>query len=305
MCLADYTYDEIDLILQTASELKAGWQTGYRPKPLSEKSIAVIFNKPSTRTRTSFEVGIYQLGGHALIMDGKAMHWGTGSETIEDTAGVLSRMVSGIVIRTFAQTEIERLARAATVPVINALTDASHPMQILADLLTLKEQFGRLQGFSLTYVGDANNVTSSLLLAAATMGFSMKVASPEGYEVDHEIRALVAEKAKKTGSVISYLNDPKEAIVDANVLYTDTWISMGQEEEAVRRRRDFQGFTVAKDWFKLMAKDAIFMHDMPAHRGEEVTAEVLEGERSVILEQAENRLHAQKAVLMHLIGGED
>ena len=262
---------------------------------LKGKILGMIFSKASTRTRISFEVGMLQLGGQAIFLSQRDIQLGRG-ETIADTARVLSRYLDGIMIRTFAQSEVEELALYANVPVINGLTDSDHPCQALADLLTIKDNFGSFKG-KLCYIGDGNNMATALIWAAAKTGLEIALATPKGYEP----KAEVIQKAKASGAKITLTDDPKEAAKGALAVYTDVWASMGQEDEAKLRQKAFQGYQVDQRLMALADKKAIFLHCLPAHRGEEVTNEVIEGPKSRVFDQAENRLHAQKAVLAALL----
>jgi ornithine carbamoyltransferase len=270
----------------------------YTAKPLAGKSLAMIFMKASTRTRVSFEVGAWQLGGHALFLSPRDVQLGRG-EPVADTARVLSRYVDGIMIRTFAHAEVEELARYADVPVINGLTDLLHPCQILADLLTVKQHLGGYEGKRVAWVGDGNNMANSWLNAAYRLGFELTLACPEGYDPDPEILARAGGAAK-----VTLVRDPREAVEGAHVVNTDVWASMGQEEEQVQRERAFAGFTVDGALMARASRDAIFLHCLPAHRGEEVAAEVIDGPQSRVWDEAENRLHVQKAIMAVLMGGE-
>jgi len=256
----------------------------------------MIFQKPSTRTRVSFEVGMTQLGGHALYLAAGDLQLGRG-ETLRDTAVVLSRYVDGIMIRTFAQDDVEELARHATIPVINGLTDSSHPCQALADVMTIRERLGRLEGVRVAYLGDGNNVCASLMVACAKLGAAFVAATPEGYEPAHE----AVEIARKAGGQVDLTNDPREAAEGADVLYTDVWTSMGQDEERERRLRDLAGFGIDEALVKLANDDAIVLHCLPAHYDEEIAEDVLYGPQSAVWDEAENRLHAQKALLALVI----
>jgi ornithine carbamoyltransferase len=258
----------------------------------------MIFQKPSTRTRVSFEVGIAQLGGHALYLRADDLQLGRG-ETIRDTATVLSRYLDAIMIRTFAQSDVEELAEHADIPVINGLTDSSHPCQALADVLTIRERLGRLEGVRIAYLGDGNNVCASLMVAAAKLGASFVAVTPRGYEPDERAVAL----ARETGSVVELSDDPTDAVQGADVLYTDVWTSMGQEEERERRLRELAGFAITDELLAHAGKDAIVLHCLPAHRGEEISDAVMEGPQSAVFDEAENRLHAQKALLELLLSG--
>jgi ornithine carbamoyltransferase len=271
----------------------------YTRKSLAGQTLAMIFMKSSTRTRVSFEVGTYQLGGHALFLSPRDVQLGRG-EPIADTARVLSRYVNGIMIRTFAHQDVEELARYASVPVINGLTDLLHPCQILADLLTVRQFLGGWEGKKVAWIGDGNNMANSWINAAYRLGFELALACPEGYEpADH-----LLERAKKANAKIALTRDPKEAIAGADVVNTDVWASMGQEDEQKKRERDFAGYTVDRKLMSRAAGDAIFLHCLPAHRGEEVSADVIDGPQSRVWDEAENRLHIQKAIMAVLMGGE-
>jgi ornithine carbamoyltransferase len=289
----DLSKAEVDALLVLAQKMKAG---AYREKPLAGKTLGMIFAKSSTRTRVSFEVGTYQLGGHALFLSARDIQLGRG-EPIKDMARVLSRMVGGIMIRTFAHADVVELAQWASVPVINALTDLHHPCQILADLQTMHQHVGGYAGKRVAWIGDGNNMANSWLDAAALLGFELRLACPEGYEPNHD----VFERASKATKVM-ITEEPDEAVDGADVINTDVWASMGQEEEAEKRKQAFKGYCVDADLMKLAKSSAIFLHCLPAHRGEEVTAEVIESPQSKVFDQAENRLHAQKALLVQLMG---
>ena len=289
----DVTKPQVNEMFALARRMKS---SAYREKPLAGKTLAMIFAKSSTRTRVSFEVGTFQLGGHALFLSSRDIQLGRG-EPIKDTARVLSRMVDGIMIRTFGHDEVVELAQWSTIPVINGLTDAHHPCQILADLLTAVEVFGTYEGKRIAWVGDGNNMANSWLDAAALLGFEIRLACPEGDEPDHD----VYERAQKATKVF-LTEDPEEAIEGAHVVNTDVWASMGQEAEAEQRKQAFKGYCVDAELMARAAKDAIFLHCLPAHRGEEVTDEVIEGKQSRVFDEAENRLHVQKALLATLMG---
>jgi ornithine carbamoyltransferase len=263
----------------------------------------MIFQKPSTRTRVSFEVGMWQLGGYALFLSIQELQMGRG-EPIKDTAAVLSRYVDGIMIRTFNHNEVEELASYASVPVINGLTDLLHPCQALADLLTVKERLGKLAGLKLAYTGDGNNVAHSLLLGCSKMGMNIAVAGPEKYWPLPEIVSKAKENALDSGCSVVITEDPLEAVKDADVIYTDVWASMGKEAEKKERKKIFAPYQVNDNLVKAARPGALVMHCLPAYRGEEITTEVLEGEQSVVLDQAENRLHAQKSLMALLMGDE-
>ncbi len=271
-------------------------------RPLAGRAVAVIFEKQSLRTRVSFETGIVQLGGHPLVIDAQSTHFGRG-ESIEDAARVLSRYVDAIVIRTFSDERLGALAEAATVPVVNALTDGYHPCQLLADLQTVRERLGGTAGRTLAYVGDAaNNMARSYLLAGATAGMRVRVAGPAGYDPDLAVVSRAAEIAAWTGGSVETLRDPYEAVDGAHVVATDTWLSMGQEGDGRDRVTPFLPYQVNSKLLGTAAPDAIVLHCLPAHRGEEITDEVMDGPRSAVFDEAENRLHAQKALLAWLLG---
>ncbi len=296
LALVDYTPEEIRYLIDLAIELKRKHKAGERYQPLQGKTLGMIFEKSSTRTRVSFEVGMYQLGGHALFLSRNDLQLGRG-ETVWDTAQVMSRYLDGIMIRTFGHRNVIELARGATIPVINGLSDASHPCQALADYQTVYEKKGRLQGLKIAYIGDGNNVAHSLMVGAAKLGMHIAVATPEGYEPDAEVIAVSKENAERTGASVHICRDPKEAIDGADVVYTDVWASMGFEEEQEERMKAFQGYQVNEQLTKYAKPDYVFMHCLPAHRGEEVSEDVIDGKHSIIFDQAENRLHAQKAIM--------
>lgn len=296
----DITPDEMNELLDLASDLKKQTAARIPHRLLEGKTLGMIFAKSSTRTRVSFEVGMYQLGGHSLYLNSQDIQLGRG-ESVRDTAKVLSRFVDGIMIRTFAHSDVEDLARFGSVPVINGLTDLMHPCQILADLMTIKEHKGKLKGLKLAYLGDGNNVANSLLHGCAKAGMHITVASPEGYTCDSSCVAEARAQAHETGSSVVLTEDPLEAAEDADVIYTDTWASMGQEEEKDKRTQIFMPYQVNSVIMGLAAKEAIFLHCLPAYRGYEVTAGVIDGPQSVVFDEAENRLHAQKAVLVKLM----
>jgi ornithine carbamoyltransferase len=296
----DITPAEQAALLDEADRMK---KDRFAARPLAgPQSVAVIFEKPSTRTRLSFEAGIAELGGHPIIIDARSTQLGRG-ETVEDTAAVLSRYVCAIVIRTFGQDRIERLADASAVPVVNALTDYAHPCQALADLQTIREKKGGLAGVSLAYLGDGNNMAHSLLLAGAMAGMHVRVASPPGFEPIEQVVRRAIEIGDSTGGTVLVSNDTLEAADGADVLYTDVWASMGQEGEAASRNLVFQPYTMDMRVVEAAASDVIVMHCLPAHRGDEIAADVIDGPHSVVFDQAENRLHAQKALLSFLVGG--
>ena len=294
----DLTPKEQAELLERAIRLKAD---RYSERPFEgPQTVAVIFDKTSTRTRVSFAVGISDLGGVPLILDTGLSQLGK-KESVADTAKVLERQVSQIVWRTYAQSGLEEMAENSSVPVINALSDSWHPCQLLADLMTIREQFGKTQGLKLAYVGDAaNNMANSYLVACALAGMSVSVASPDNYAPDAKVVARAREIAAMVGGVIEVTNDPMQAVSEANAVATDTWISMGMEEESERRKQDFSGFTVDESLMAAASEDAVFLHCLPAYRGFEVSAEVIDGPRSLVWQEAENRLHAQKALMAWL-----
>jgi len=295
----DLTADEMRELLDLSLRVKERPED-YRDA-LKGQTLAMIFEKSSTRTRVSFEVGMFQLGGHALFLSARDIQLGRG-EIISDTAQVLSRYVDLIMARTFAHQTITDLARYATVPVINGLSDDLHPCQVVADYLTLREEFGELRGRKIAYVGDGNNMAHSLMFGAAKVGMDIAIATPPGYEPKERYLALARQDAGACGIEITLTNDMREAVQGASCVTTDVWASMGQEEEAAQRRQAFEGFTVDEELLSHAADDAVFLHCLPAHRGEEVTSEVCDGPRSRIFDEAENRLHAQKAIMLWLKG---
>jgi ornithine carbamoyltransferase len=295
----DLTPDELAHVLDLAASLKQD-RTLYA-QALTGTAIALIFEKASTRTRLSFEVGVAQLGAHPIPISSGDLQLGRG-ETIEDTGRVLSRYVDAIVLRTFEQERLEVLASAASVPVVNSLSDFEHPCQAIADLQTVRERLGDLRGRVLTYTGDGNNVAHSLLLAGAKAGMTVRVATPHGFEPIPLVVQRAAEIASQTGGAVEVTNDPKAAAHGAHVLYTDVWASMGQETEADERSLVFPAFRIEQSLVDLAADDAIVLHCLPAHRGQEITDDVLDGPRSAVWDQAENRLHSQKALLLFLFG---
>ena len=295
LAIPDFSRDELTGLFALADRMKRGVDVS---KPLKGKTLGMLFLKSSTRTRVSFEVGVYQLGGHALFLSDRDVQLGRG-EPLADTGRVLSRMVDGIMIRTFAHKDAEEIAAVSTVPVINGLTDLQHPCQVLADLLTVRQFLGTYEGKKIAWIGDGNNVANSWLDAAYRLGFELSLACPEGYDPDP---ALLARA--KTAANVSLHRDPREAAAGAHVINTDVWASMGQEKERGAREKAFSGFTVDAKLMSLAAPNAIFMHCLPAHRGEEVSAEVIDGKQSAVWDQAENRLHIQKAILAVVIAGE-
>jgi ornithine carbamoyltransferase len=295
LAIPDFSRDELVSLFDLAERMKSG---AYTAKPLAGKSLAMIFMKSSTRTRVSFEVGMYQLGGHALFLSPRDVQLGRG-EPIADTARVLSRYVDGIMIRTFAHQDIEELAQYASVPVINGLTDLLHPCQILADLLTVKAEFGSIADRKYAWIGDGNNMANSWINAAYRFGFDLDLACPAGYEPADHLLARAQTVAK-----VRVVRDPMEAAAGAHVVNTDVWASMGQEEEQKHRERAFAGYSVTPAMMKQADSKAIFLHCLPAHRGEEVAADVIDGAQSRVWDEAENRLHIQKAIMAALMGGE-
>ena len=295
LAIHDFTRAELDALLALSNRMRTG---RYTKRPLAGKSLAMIFFKNSTRTRVSFEVGAAQLGATPLFLSPRDIQLGRG-EPIADTARVLSRMVDGIMLRTHAHAQVVELAQHADVPVINGLTDLQHPCQILGDLLTINQHLGSYKGKKVAWIGDGNNMANSWLDAAALLGFELALACPDGYEPDAACLARAQKSAK-----VTLTRDPKEAIEGAHAVTTDVWASMGHEDEQAVRERSFKGFTVDSAMMARAKKNAIFLHCLPAHRGEEVTAEVIDGAQSVVWDEAENRLHVQKAVMAVLMGGE-
>ena len=295
--------DDIHEILKMASELKLHWKRGEGQMPLQNITLAMIFEKPSTRTRVSFEVGMSQLGGHALYLSPRDLQIGRG-ETIADTARVLSRYVDGIMYRAFGHDVMLELARNAAVPVISGLDDLEHPCQILADLLTIKEHKGEFKGLKLAYVGDGNNVCNSLMLGSALVGMDMSVSCPDGFLPDEGIFEKASQISQKNGAHLHLIPNPKEAVRDADIIYTDVWVSMGDENEKERRESVFIPYQINADLISHAKPDCVVMHCLPAHRGKEITDDVIDGNHSIVLDQAENRLHAQKALMVRLLKGE-
>ncbi|MCM3090102.1 MULTISPECIES: ornithine carbamoyltransferase [unclassified Cytobacillus] len=300
LTLADFTADEIKGLLEKAKQLKEAHLQGAETSILKGKILGMIFEKSSTRTRVSFEAGMLQLGGHALYLNSQDLQLGRG-ESIADTAKVLSQYVDAIMIRTFSHDKIQELAYHADIPVINGLTDLYHPCQALADLLTLEEKNGELKGQNLVYVGDGNNVAHSLMIASAKMGVNITIACPEGYEPDQGVLNQSLEFAELSGSKVIITSKPEEASANADAIYTDVWTSMGQEAENDKRLKDFADFQVNEYLVQKAKKDYVFLHCLPAHRGEEVTAEVIDGKNSAVFQQAGNRLHVQKAILSEIL----
>ena len=300
LSLHDFTTEEIYQILDLAAELKEKQKNGETHHVLKGKTLGMIFEKSSTRTRVSFEVGMYQLGGSALFLSNRDLQIGRG-EPIRDTARVLSRYLDGIMIRTFEGAKVEELAQFASIPVINALTDEEHPCQVLADLQTIREHKGELKGLKMVYIGDGNNMVNSLMHGCAKVGMDIAVATPAGYEPMASMVAEAMEDAKAFGSKVEITQDILAAAKDADVVYTDVWASMGQEGEAEKRQQAFKDYQVNAAVMAVAKPDAIVLHCLPAHRGEEITDEVIASKQSVVFDEAENRLHAQKAVMALLM----
>jgi ornithine carbamoyltransferase len=298
--LADWSHSELEAVLDLADELKRARREGDEPQLLAGRTFGLLFLKPSTRTRVSLAAGIAQLGGTALFFAADDLQLARG-ETIRDTAVVLSRYLDGIVIRTFAQEDVEELALHATIPVVNALTDASHPCQILADLMTIRERRGRLEGLKLVYLGDGNNVCASLLVGAATFGMHAVAATPAAYAPPEGALAVARERAAASGGSVDVTTAVRGTVAGADVLYTDVWTSMGQEVENERRRRDLAGYGIDDRVLSEAGEQALVLHCLPAHYGEEITEEIVYGPQSAVFDQAENRLHTQKALLALII----
>jgi ornithine carbamoyltransferase len=300
LSLADFNKESLTYLLNLASRLKQDNRIGQEHHVLKNKTLVLIFSKPSLRTRVSFEVGIRQLGGNSVVLKQDEINLGV-RETIADTARVISRYADGVMIRTFAQNDVVEFAKWADIPVINGLTDSSHPCQVLADLLTIKENFGELENLKLAYIGDGNNMANSLLLGCSIMGMDISIGCPEGYDPDTEYLSKAETFADISGSKVEVTNNPKEAMLNANIVYTDVWTSMGQEAEALKRKELFKPYQINNELLSTASDDVIVLHCLPAHRGEEITEEVLEKFANVIFEQAENRLHAQKAIMASIM----
>ncbi len=298
--LHDLTKEQISELIEMAIKLKEDKKNGIVNQPLKGKTLGMIFTKSSTRTRVSFEVGMYELGGYPLFLSSADIQLGRG-ETIYDTAKVLERYLDGIMIRTYSHQDVLDLAEHADIPVINALTDLLHPCQVLADLQTIYEKKGKLEGLKMAYVGDGNNMTNSLMFGCGKMGLNLTVATPKGYEPDSNVTKLAMEDFKKSGATLVLTNDPVEAVKDADIIYTDTWVSMGMESEKAERVKLFKDYQVNAELVKYAKPDYIFMHCLPAYRGFEVSDDVIDGPNSIIFDEAENRLHAQKAVMVKLM----
>ena len=301
--LHDCSQEEVSALLELALKLKKEQKAGIAHPILKGKTLGMIFTKSSTRTRVSFEVGMVQLGGYPMFLSSHDIQLGRG-ESIYDTAKVLERFLDGIMIRTFAHQDVLDLAEYADIPVINALTDLLHPCQVLADLQTIYEHKGKLEGLKLAYIGDGNNMAHSLMYGCAKMKLDCAIATPSGYQCDPAVVAAAKEDFQKSGAKLLLTEDPKEAIKDADVVYTDTWVSMGMESEKEERIKVFMPYQVNSELMSYAKDDAIFLHCLPAYRGYEVTSEVIDGKQSVIFDEAENRLHAQKAVMATLMGKE-
>ena len=297
LSLADFTPEEFAGLLESALQLKQRWKEGERPQALAHKTLAMIFEKQSLRTRSTFDIAMFQLGGHSVLLSQNYIGWGV-RETIRDVAHNLERWTDGIMARTYGHATLLELTQHADIPVINGLSDLLHPCQLTADYLTLKEVFGELEGLKVVFVGDGNNVANSHINAAALTGTHLTIACPEGFDPDESVLSAAREK----GAHVEVARDPKAAAEGADVLYTDVWISMGQEEDTERRREAFAGYTVTPEWFELLSERGVFMHDLPAHYGEECTEDAVYHERSVVFDQAENRLHAHKGILFQLLG---
>ena len=297
LSIADLSVEEVEALIDRAADLKGG----PAPQVLAGKSVALLFEKPSLRTKVSFDVAIHQLGGHPLYLGRDEVGMGT-REPVPDTARILSRYVSAMVVRTFAQATLQTLASYSSVPVINALSDDEHPCQALADLLTIHEAKGGLKGVKIAYIGDGNNVATSLALAAVSAGANFTIAAPPGYHIPDAAMDEVIRRGRITGVRITLTESPQDAVRDADVVYTDVWTSMGQEAETERRRAAFESYRVDADLLALAKPDAMFMHPLPAHAGEEIAPGLLEHPQSAVFDQAENRLHVQKAILAELLG---
>lgn len=300
LSLLDFDRDSLEYLLNLAAKLKHENKTGQTHHLLKNKTLGMIFAKPSLRTRVSFEVGIKQLGGNSVILKQDEINLGV-RETIADTARVLSRYIDGVMIRTFAQDDVVEFAKYANIPVINALTDTSHPCQILADFQTIKEKFGILKNLKLAYIGDGNNMANSLIAGCSIMGMDISIGCPKNYEPDKNYLAKCLEIAQKSGSKIQITSNPADAAENANIIYTDVWASMGQEAETEARKQIFKNYQVNREIMKKASDNAIVLHCLPAHRGEEITEEILEENADYIFEQAENRLHAQKAIMASIM----
>ncbi|MBI5183339.1 MAG: ornithine carbamoyltransferase [Nitrospinae bacterium] len=302
LTIYNLTRDDIEEIFERADHLKMIREKGRVYQPLKGKILGMIFKKASTRTRISFEVGMYQLGGGAIYLNSSDLQWERG-ESIADTAKVLSQYLDGILIRTFAHEEVERLAEYADIPVINGLTDLLHPCQILSDIYTIKERLGEIKGVKIAYVGDGNNIANTWLIGAPKMGMDISIASPKGYQPNKEIVEKAILIARDNKSRVEIMKDPFRCVKDADIIYTDVWVSMGKEGEREERWEAFKSFQVNLDLIKRAKDSVLIMHCLPAHRGEEITSEVIDSERSIVFDQTRNRLHVQKGILEILLGG--
>ncbi len=302
LTLTDFSSAELGRHLKRALKLKAETLAGRRNRTLERKILGLVFEKPSLRTRVTFEVGMRQLGGDSIYLSAQEVQLGV-RESVADVARNLERWVDGIVLRTFRHETAEELARNCSIPVINGLTDLLHPCQVFSDMLTVLEKRGRLEGIRVGYVGDGNNLANSWLLGAAMLGMELTVACPKGYQPDRSVLRDAKRRAKETGAKIAIAHAPEKAARNADVLYTDVWTSMGKEKEGARRRAAFKGFQVNRQLLAAAAEDVLVMHCLPAHRGEEITDDVLDGPHSIVFDQAENRLHAQKVLLEALLSG--
>ncbi len=298
LSIRDLETKDIHDIIKLAADIKAN--SAKYADALKGKSIGLIFQKPSNRTRVSFEIGMFQMGGHSIYLGSSELGMG-GRESVKDVACVLSRYLNGIIARTYKHDVLEELARHASIPIINGLSDLAHPCQSLGDMFTIKERFGTLKGVTLAYIGDGNNVLNSLMAVAAKLGVDMKVATPKGYEPNAEMVRRARAVAQESGSKIEISNDPKRAARDADVLYTDVWVSMGQEKQAARRVRAFKDYQVNDKLLKMAKTQAVVMHCLPAHRGQEIADSVMDSNHSIVYDQAENRMHVQKAILLKLL----
>ncbi len=299
--ISDLTRDEFDALMKLTAKLKAEQKQGIEHHILKGKTLGMIFSKSSTRTRVSFEAGMYQLGGQAMFLSSNDIQLGRG-ESIYDTANVLSRFIDGIMIRTFKQSDVEDLAKYGQIPIINGLTDDHHPCQVLADMFTIIEHKGSLEGIKMAYIGDGNNMANSLMEVCALAGVDFSIATPEAYACEQRFVDGAKATAEKYGCTIDVSNDPVRAIKDADVVYSDTWVSMGQEEEKAERLKIFMPYQINRELWSHAKSDAIFMHCLPAYRGYEVTEDIIDSPCSVIFDEAENRLHAQKAVMAATMG---
>lgn len=303
LAISDLSCEDIEKIFTHARFLKERFYGGVQYHPLKGKILGMIFKKASTRTRISFEAGMYQLGGHALFLSSEDLQIDRG-ESIADTAKIFSLYLDGIVIRTYSQKEVEELAVNSSIPVINGLTDLHHPCQILSDMFTIMERLGRLKGVKVAYVGDGNNIANSWLDGASKMGMNLSISSPHRYAPGSEAVRRAISTAKENGGSIKITEDPFEGVKDADIIYTDVWTSMGQEGEHEKRIKDFREFQVNAKLLNAAKKNVLVMHCLPAHRGEEISSDVIDGDRSIVFEEAENRLHVQKAILEILMGGQ-